>query len=214
MNRLRWLRLLLVILIPSALGAAIYKWVDEEGVVHYADTPPVRPQEVQMVTPSAAQPSAAKTTAGPAAAEAGAITAAGDREMSRLQLQACGRARQELLTLQRGRAFRYDDKDDPAYLDDAAVQAETERLQAFIESECDGTPEQLAQQEEEAQRFAAQQAVEDRCVRARQRLAMMEKPESRTSPTDIATARREADERCRGATGDRTIILRRQVFIR
>lgn len=211
MKRPRWLRLLLIVLIPSALGAAIYQWVDEEGAVHFANTPPARLQEVQTA-PSAARPSTSKATAALAVPEA--KTAAGDRKMSRPQLQACGRARQELLTLQRGRAFRYDDQGELAYLDDAAVQSETGRLQAFIESECDGTPDELMQQELEAQRFAVQQAVEDRCVRAQQRLAKMEKPESRTSATDLAPARREAEEWCKGATGDRTIILRRQAFIR
>lgn len=51
---------------PSAL-AEVYKWVDEQGVIHYTDRPPEGRQSTEMALPTPPEPQApAATTASPA----------------------------------------------------------------------------------------------------------------------------------------------------
>lgn len=128
--------------------------------------------------------------------------------------RSCGRARQELATLHQGRAFRDTENNERVFLDDRAWKAVVERRSACIESQCGGTPEELELQQAEAGRFRLQQSVEDNCVYHSDLLNMKEKQEAHTSPQELEKARQEVDFGCRNATGDKSIILRRDIIRR
>jgi len=128
--------------------------------------------------------------------------------------RSCGRARQELATLQQGRAFRYTENNERVFLDDRAWKAEVERLSAYIESQCGGTPEELELQQAEAERFKLQQSIEDNCVYHSDLLEMKERREAHTTPQELEKVRQEVDFWCRNATGDKSIILRRDIIRR
>lgn len=61
--------LMMLLLLPSMVLGAVYKWVDKHGRVHYGDRPPVSAMpaslpEIQVISPAPktpAQPSATKT---------------------------------------------------------------------------------------------------------------------------------------------------------
>ena len=40
--------LLLILLLSTHVGAAVYKWVDEQGTVHYSDTPVEGAQQIEL----------------------------------------------------------------------------------------------------------------------------------------------------------------------
>jgi len=81
-------------------------------------------------------------------------------------------------------------------------------LSTFIESQCDGSPEELDLQKTEARRFETQQNIEDHCVYERQLFMMKEKPEAHTSKSELEREKQKVDFWCSNATGDKTIILR------
>lgn len=215
----------------SALVAAgVYKWVDESGVVHYSDTPPAGQRGAQKIDTPPSSPDAAEaaqqrlqqqldTRSREEQSRAQREQEAQQRQaqdalQSALKAESCGRARQELATLHQGRAFRYTENNERVFLDDRAWKAEIERLSAYIESQCGGTPEELERQQVEAERFKLQQAIEDNCVYHSDLLKMKERREAHTTPQELEKVRQEVDFWCRNATGDKSIILRRDIIRR
>jgi hypothetical protein len=228
---MKWYRklpvlLFIVVFIPS-IAAVVYKWVDENGMVHYSDIPPEnKKQPLKTITVPSGQPTSPKSgqpgvpntleeQKGADQSRSNSTQPSQEAEVedqeSSQKIRACGRARQELITLQDGRAFRYNADDDRVFLEDDEVDAELNRLKAFIEAECNGSTEELALQQQEARKFSIQQGFEDRCVVARQSLAMKESW-SRTPRQELDEAKHEVDLWCKYATGDKSIILRRNII--
>lgn len=134
--------------------AALHKWVDSEGKVHYSDTaapPAVKSQKLRESVPSqsisssnAAAP-APKTEAEREAdrkraqkekAEAEQKTAQQQEEASN-KLKNCENARSNLVTLERSpRLVTYDAKGEPTYLDDNARQQRIEEANKAISNYC------------------------------------------------------------------------------
>jgi hypothetical protein len=98
--------LLFLVLAFFAAGSEVYKWVDEEGVVHYSDTPP---EDRQAAEVSIDQPPTEEARRQAEALYQQSIEQAGARKMEReLQVQQAGEARQEYLermTPERERCF-------------------------------------------------------------------------------------------------------------
>ena len=141
--------ILSVALASAAIASEIYKWTDEEGNVHYTDTPPDQPSErlsivskstdnayVQSQTQAridrqqAAADEAASAPAGPTAEEL--------RAKRKERSEKCAMYRQRLTRfLQAHRLYREDENGARVYLDDADRQATRERTEGQIEEYCD-----------------------------------------------------------------------------
>jgi hypothetical protein len=83
---MRWKLFTLMLLVgPIALAGPIYKWVDENGVVHYSDQPHENAQQIHLGAPQTykhtqyAEPDAAATAA-PAASYKCAVTSPTDQQ--------------------------------------------------------------------------------------------------------------------------------------
>lgn len=228
---MKWYRsipvLLFVVLIIPSMAAVLYKWVDEKGVVHYSDKPPENNKQVpKIITLPSAPPESIdgaqrlkreldeqkKTEESRAINERKTQQKQEEAQQNHsLHIKSCGRARQEFSTLQKGRAFRFDENYVPVFLNDETTNAEINRLKAFIEAECNDNPEDLNLQQLEAESFNAQQIIEDNCVLARQQLMLINTPEAHHIPpseSELKEAEQMVDSSCKNATGDKTIILR------
>lgn len=65
MNKLLWMMLSVLVALPIAANAEVYKWVDKDGVVRYSDTPP--PSNIERLPVNGKKPT---TIAAPPAAVA------------------------------------------------------------------------------------------------------------------------------------------------
>jgi len=150
----------------AAASAQMYRWVDENGRVHYTATPP--PAGVQsrtLAAPSSPPPAAPAPASDDAAKDAAAkdahkgplTPAEQEQEFRKRQLetqkarekqaqaerdaqtkqQNCARARGALATLESGqRISRTDAQGERAYLDDAARARETEAARQAVQDWC------------------------------------------------------------------------------
>ncbi|MGQ5487860.1 DUF4124 domain-containing protein [Thauera sp. ZXT1-4] len=158
--------LLVALLLSLPAAAQIYSWKDKDGRVHYSDTPPLTGEVSVVQGTRAPRPAAATAADSPAAdgasetagapkgpptlaereqafrerraaeAEAAAKAeeaAARDAERARF----CEQARNQLTALQSGqRVSRFNATGEREYLDDAARNAEAQRLQQQISEHC------------------------------------------------------------------------------
>lgn len=145
--------LLLFFLAMAAVGATIYKWVDEKGVTHYSETPPPNQKAREIQTPP---PSPATAGAGSpktwqekeqefqkrrveredAQKREEEQKAAAKRE-ALARKQRCILARQNLHTLQIQRpVYQINEKGEREYVDDTKREAEIERMKKEIEIYC------------------------------------------------------------------------------
>jgi len=133
----------------AAFAGDIYKWVDDEGNVHYEDKP-VGAQSERMAIDSRRTDTArvaaqvqASTAARAQAREAKAAAAAEGPSEEDLQAQAADRRQkceqsranmQRLITSRR--IYREDDNGERVYLDEAEMQATRERVENEISEFC------------------------------------------------------------------------------
>lgn len=215
LTKLRLLGLVVVLVLVAAF-AQVYKWVDEEGVVHYGDSPPedveseaiqleVRQSERADATVSELVERAEERAKRRAEAKQEESVAAEAQAQQRLDRQKrCKYSRKQLISLQQKLpvyrdeegTFRtlsqydvYEGKRE--YLDDAARQAEIKRVQRDIAASCDDPDARVDQ-------FVAgwERMMSKRCEAARAGLKSLERPESRSSRQAIEEARRQVDEYC------------------
>ena len=143
-----------VVLVSVAFGGAafagdIYKWVDEDGNVHYGDKPagddpqrlaiasqPTDPARVQAQLQTGAETRASAREARAAAAEEEEALEEQRAEAAELA-QKCEQAR---ATMQRfvtsRRLYREDDDGERTYLDEAEMQAARQRVEDQISQHC------------------------------------------------------------------------------
>lgn len=220
----------LLVLVAAMLssGAAVaatdvYKWIDEDGNVHYCDTPPegvevervaIEPRPYEQ-TPAA--DSVQLETAGDryrrlvqeretaAATRAAIDKAAVERE------ERCSYLRKQLISLQQqlpvyrdaegqfrtlSRYDAYDGKRE--YLDDAARGEEIARVTREIASSCD----EPGSRKEQAV-AAWERMLRKRCEYARKKLALLQDESARTPRQDIEEAQAEVKMYCYTAQGSR-----------
>jgi len=141
--------ILSVALAGAATASEIYKWTDDDGNVHYTDTPPDQPAErLNIVSKStdnayvqsqvqaridrqqSAAEEAAKAPAGPTQEEL--------RAEKNERAEKCDMYRQRLTRfLQAHRLYREDENGERVYLDDADRQATRERTEGQVKEYCD-----------------------------------------------------------------------------
>ncbi|MGA9666493.1 MAG: DUF4124 domain-containing protein [Gallionella sp.] len=146
--------LLLVLLLSSTCAfAAITKWVDSDGQVHYSDEPPpsntqqqtLRSDDESRSSQNASGVSAQKTVAeqeadlkkAQIAKKEAADKAAQQQAVAAAQQANCANAQQNLRTLQDGVRIRtVDANGQPSYLDDNARQQSIEKAQNDVNTYC------------------------------------------------------------------------------
>jgi len=144
------IRLLLLVLLLTPGAAAtqsMYKWVDEKGRVTYSDQPPVgnvRSKEV-ITIPGAANPGAARQLLDQDAqfkkrqddAAKAQAAAAKKEEIEKQKADNCTRARAELRALgDNAPLVKLNEKGERVVLDKAARDAESKRVETFVEENC------------------------------------------------------------------------------
>jgi hypothetical protein len=141
---------ILALALPAV--AEMYRWVDENGRVHYSDQPPpaTRQQQQDMKTKIRSKPGSATANANPSyvekeadfrkrqvekaekeAADQKAQQQAADKQ------QNCHRARQHLATMQAGgRVARSTPEGEREFLDDAQIAQEIQEAQKSVAEWC------------------------------------------------------------------------------
>jgi hypothetical protein len=112
-----------------------------------------------------------------------------------LSRTACVNALEQVLTLQDDRAvYKQQPKDERHYLADADRPAELARMQKTAATSCSSDPKVKATQQAAAARLHRARSPE--CGFERDRLALMEKPDSRDPAADVATQRARVANEC------------------
>jgi len=139
-----------VTLASGAMANEIYKWTDDEGVVHYGDRPTGASTEERLNasyrrTDNAAvqQRVQARIDATAARKEARSTAAAAEQDaaenaaVAAERAQQCERARARLETyVQSPRVYRVDDNGERVYLDDAQRQSARQKAEEQIAELC------------------------------------------------------------------------------
>lgn len=159
MKLLRPLLICLAACLYAVTATAQWQWVDKDGRRVFSDRPPPTevPEKNILKRPgnrgSAAVPAASAETVAPAApagvdksldakkkqaegAEAAKLKAEEERN-ARIRAENCARAQQAKAGLDTGgRMTRTNEKGEREFMDDAAIAAESQRLQALISENC------------------------------------------------------------------------------
>jgi hypothetical protein len=147
-----WLVIGLAFVCASAHGGEIFKWVDEEGNVHYSQDPPMNKSSRSMnikvpKTPAASEDSDAQT-ASPAdttqqaadedkAADQKARQEAAAKKQEEAQKKNCQIAMKRLATITAGgRLYEVDEKGERHYWDDQTLQAKKVEAQKDVDQWC------------------------------------------------------------------------------
>ena len=184
----------MILLAPSLLGAT-YKWVDEQGQVHFTDSPPPAGTAYEVVTAtrssSASQSVQSVPTPGSAVTEA--VSAAAAVPPSPEVAVAAGASRDDArcvdalfqLEVLGGdwKVYKAGPGDERTYLNDRDRPAEIERLGRERDANCSDDPAVLASQKRRA--GALFQALSPGCREAREKLENLQRPTARSAPSDI-----------------------------
>jgi hypothetical protein len=111
------------------------------------------------------------------------------------RVSACVEALEQLETLQTfSPVYKLTEGQKPQYLADADRPAELARIKAVVEESCSAKPDVRLREESDAKQLHL--ARSEGCVQDRDRLAIMEKPESRTPRDDLARHRKQVAAQC------------------
>ena len=144
---IRLLLLALLLTSGAATAQSMYKWVDEKGRVTYSDQPPVgnvRSKEV-ITIPGATNPGAARQLVDQDAqfkkrqddAAKAQAAAAKKEEIAKQKADNCTRARAELRALGDNTPLvKLNEAGERVVLDKAARDAESKRIETFVEENC------------------------------------------------------------------------------
>ncbi len=212
----RTLLFVFIFLFSTAAFSQVYKWVDEDGVVHYGDSPPEDAESEVIHVESGEARKADETVSrlvehaeesAKRRAEArqakSAVTQAEAQE--RLDRQKhCKYARKQLSALQ-ARLPVYRDEEgtfrtvsrydvyegNRDYLDDTARDIEIERTQRDITAACEHPGDQGKQ-------FVAgwERMMSKRCEAAQADLKSVERPEARSAQHEVELARKQVEKYC------------------
>lgn len=148
---MRWAAALVLVLATAANAAdgEIYTWKDKEGRINYADNPPPAPNTPRVMNAPGATPMGASQPGKTVAdedlefrkrrAEAAETQAKADKTKAETddRQKNCDRARSNLNALESGqRLVRYKDNGEREFLDDAARDAEAERMRKLLADNC------------------------------------------------------------------------------
>lgn len=146
-KKILMLACLLVAAVPGlASSASVYKWTDENGVVHFGDRQPAgQPSEkinVRTGTPSSDQGSPAPQERVKALEEERGKQAASEQEKSRQEAlrkqreSICEQARANLEILNTHSRIQIEENGEIRYLSPEEIEAQREKAQRLIEENC------------------------------------------------------------------------------
>ncbi len=146
---------LTLLFVACSAGAQMYKWVDQDGKVHFGDTPPPGAKTTTVRAPSSGEAPAAAPAAGKDAKK-GPLTPAeqeqeyrkrqaderkaaekadADRRAKAALADDCARTREYLATLESGaRIQRSNTSGERYYLDDAEIQQEIAKARQSLQA--------------------------------------------------------------------------------
>jgi hypothetical protein len=168
-------------------GAQVYRWVDEQGRVHFGDRPPEKEQAEQLsIEPGPTEQEILEAREklqerlearrqsdllrDEATAQQTQETTARS-EAEKLRFESCVSARQQLGILQlQARVFKLDDDWERTYLPDERRPAEIARLQGLVETNCEDDPKSVREQRRQV--ILLGRALNIRCVNAREKFAV------------------------------------------
>jgi hypothetical protein len=166
----KWILFVLLPIAAVAIGATLYKWVDEKGVTHYSETPPAKQkaQEIRIQPPPSGAEDGKPTQAPPTPGAEGstaplpktwqekALEAQRRREAAEQQEEQeralaqeialerkkrCLAAQQRLQALQADiPAYRIKQRGERVFVDDAKLAAEIASVKRDIQSYCEPSP--------------------------------------------------------------------------
>ena len=206
------------VLYSEGATAEVYKWVDEEGIVHYSDNPPQNAESERVQLPSTPGPKgdpsealrrrleqAEKATERRSEERLAASAAKEGKRAARVARdQRCLETRKQLISLQQRLPVYRDEEGtfrtlsvydayegEREYLDDATRALEIDRVRYAITTNCEhpDDPKEL---------FLAyrERAKSKRCETARVGLKAVQRPETRSSPQSIEDARELVEKYC------------------
>jgi hypothetical protein len=183
--------LLTVLLTASAAVAQVYRWVDEQGVIHLSSEKPpagVKAERIDIKTSNSSKPS----TTGSGSRSASGSNQPAPRPASPEQVA----GREQLLGQLRTRecVIALEALDRKTGGSEPSSAAEIRRLKQTADLNCSSDPARRRQQEEMAARLRV--ANSPSCVEARNRLADMVAPGSRASRDEVRAQQAFVDEHC------------------
>jgi hypothetical protein len=181
--------LLLALLVTASASAQVYRWVDEEGVTHLSSEKPPPGVKAERIDIKGSSSSKRPTTSSGSGAAGGSNRAApaspeqiAGREdlLGRLKTRECVIALEALERKTSGT--------------EPTSATELRRLQQTADLNCSADPARRRQQEEMAAKLRV--ANSPSCVEARNRLADMTAPGSKTPRAQVQSQQAFVDEHC------------------
>jgi len=183
--------LLTVLLTSSAAFAQVYRWVDEQGVIHLSSEKPpagVKAERIDINTSSSSK----QSTTGSGSRSSSGSNQPAPRPASPEQVA----GREQLLGQLRTRecVIALEALDRKTGGTEPSSAAEIRRLKQTADLNCSTDPARRRQQEEMAAKLRV--ANSPSCVEARNRLADMVAPGSRASRDEVRAQQAFVDEHC------------------
>jgi hypothetical protein len=181
--------LLLALLATASASAQVYRWVDEEGVTHLSSEKPppgVKAERIDIKSSSSSKRSTSGSGSGGASGSNRAAPASPEQIAGREDLLGRLKTRECVIALEA--LERKTSGTEPT------SAAELRRLQQTADLNCSADPARRRQQEEMAAKLRV--ANSPACVEARNRLADMMAPGSRTPRAQVQSQQAFVDEHC------------------
>lgn len=116
----------------------IYRWVDDNGVVHYTDRPREGAERLTIRTASPSTPARASTVAAPRGEQSELMAEPDADQTAEIRSANCTSSRERLARLQRApRLYREGEDGERLYLDDDERTLVLAEAQELVESWCD-----------------------------------------------------------------------------
>jgi hypothetical protein len=177
------------LLLADPATAQVYRWVDEEGVTHLSSEKPppgVKAERIDVRSSSKGSSSKSSTSRTGSAGAAPAAPVSPQQLAEREDLLGRLRTRECVIALEA--LERKTSGTEPT------SAAELRRLQQTVEANCSQDPTRRLQQEEMAAKLRV--ANSPSCVEARNRLAAMMAPDSKTPRAALQSQQTFVDEHC------------------
>lgn len=191
-------------LITADAVAAIYKWVDGQGVTHFSETPPGEGAgEVQARPLPKGASDRFLSTPPPSVPEPAGLTGKAKEAADAAQAQRrnrCAVARRNRSVLeQQRRVYQTNDKGERVFIADQERQAEIARADAEIKRHCDTDRAAVEQQKQDAAGLLREEVNSRLCREAQARVRTLSQPGKRASSDELERARREMQTACKAA---------------
>lgn len=188
MHRASAAALLLALLACSAASAQVYRWVDEEGVVHLSSERPPPGVKAERIDIGGSSKSSSKSSSARRTDSTAAPTAPVSPQQLAQREELLGRLRTRECVIALEALERKTGGTEPT------TATELRRLQQTVDANCSQDPTRRLQQEEMAAKLRV--ANGPSCVEARNRLAEMMAPDSATPRAALQSQQAFVDAHC------------------